>query len=81
MGGPDDPFVRVADVQDLIVLLLDAALRTGETLERLDGFTALCPEADRMSAADLAEAMLLMNGARTALIRSADELAAGPPPR
>ena len=75
--GPDGPLAQVADVQDLIVLFLDAAMRAGDTLERVDRMAALCPEADRTSAADLAEAMRLMNGARTALIRCADDLAAG----
>jgi hypothetical protein len=75
---PGNPLVQGADVQDVITSLLHSAVQAGETIERLDRFAALCPEADLTPATDLAEAMQLMNGIRAALIGYADELAAGP---
>ncbi|MEV4281871.1 hypothetical protein [Actinoplanes xinjiangensis] len=81
MRQPDDLQYQGADVQDLVTLLLHAAMQAGDTLERLNRFTALCPEADLTSAADLAGAMRLMKGARATLIRCADGLAAGQPAR
>jgi hypothetical protein len=74
--GPDSP-LQSPDVQDLIILLLHTAVQVGGTLECLDRFAGLCPEADPGLAMDLAEAMQVMSGARTTLIRCADELAPG----
>jgi hypothetical protein len=65
-------------VQDLVILLLHAAVQVDGTLECLDQFAGLCPEDDPGSAADLAEAMQVMSGARTTLIRYADELTDDP---
>ena len=79
VGEADDLPARATDVQDLITLLLHAAVQAGDTVERLDRFTALCPASDVASAKDLAQARQLMNGARTKLIRYADDLAADRP--
>ena len=62
-------------------MLLHAAVKAGDTLERIDRLVALCPAAGLTANTDLVEAMQLMNGVRTALIRCADELAADPSAR
>ncbi|MGX6607596.1 hypothetical protein ACWKSP_36540 [Micromonosporaceae bacterium Da 78-11] len=67
-------------MQDLIMLLLDAAIQVGGTLQCLERFAARCPEAAQ-TAADLAVAKQAMSDVRITLIRCADDLAAGPSPQ
>ena len=77
MRGPDDLPAQTPDVQDLIIVLLHTAVQAGGSLECIEWIAGRCPAAAAGPVTDLAEARRLMSGARSTLIRCADELVAG----